>query len=160
MTDKFWETTNEYLTLDQAVKLLRRRPEFIIGLFQQHRLKGFRIGEDWLTTEAWVMDYRQSLHQELEQILIQAETTKPVSPYILLLTPWTQTPGWRYAVTVAGLALICLLVAGSVYLSLDGYRPITINDERLTVGFNRLIAEIKLELTDSYGQVAGVDEAN
>ncbi len=155
MTQNHWETDNDYLTLEQAAQLLKCRVDFVERLVEQHRLKAFKMGYDWLTTSDWLQEYRRSLQVEFEQAIKHTgDNSRETSPYVLPVVSFFQTPAWKWSVISIGLTLVFSIVLGVIGLVVLDWDLPQINDERLTLGFRTLMSDI----WQPNGQVAGISE--
>lgn len=131
-TFSVFEGDGQYLTLSKLAQESSYRVDFLAAEINAGRLKSFKMGDDWLTTNEWFEDYKKQVRQQVESELEQEEDTPRLDKWITYLPQkqrnkrnWRRKIiGWRlfwgrfnpnlrlsYSVVTPVLLLVVFLVA-------------------------------------------------
>ncbi|MFA4871465.1 MAG: hypothetical protein WC610_00130 [Patescibacteria group bacterium] len=59
-----------YLTLNSATKGTSFSVSYLTGVARQGRLKAFKVGDDWLTTREWFVEFQKTIKEKVENEIL------------------------------------------------------------------------------------------
>ncbi|MDO8668924.1 MAG: hypothetical protein Q7K65_01375 [Candidatus Buchananbacteria bacterium] len=72
-TAKIFNDEAEYITLFELSKSQRYSLEFLLNEASRGKLKSFKVGDDWLTTNDWFKDYQKSVKSAIQLAIADKE---------------------------------------------------------------------------------------
>lgn len=135
-------SNKKYLTLAELAKGGFFSLEYLQSAVKSRKLKAFKAGEDWFTTQNWFSDFKNELKQT-----IQAETGNSSRGVRLLPERyffWARF--WRFFAPALIASFLSTAVLAGVWFSL----PKTVRTQVLSLS----------EKAVSWGRVAGIAEKN
>jgi len=107
----------EYLYIKEVAARLKLSENYLIALIKKGQLKGFKLGDNWLTTSKWLESWLELLKQELDGHLADKHVSRWTSSWQKKKRPQVITPAFKLAIETA---LIILFI---FYYSFFLYQP-------------------------------------
>lgn len=107
----------EYLYIKEVAARLKLSEKYLIALIRKGQLKGFKLGDNWLTTSKWLEFWLELLKQELDGHLADKHVSRWASSWQKKQRPQVITPAVKLAVETA------LIIIFIFYYSFFLYQP-------------------------------------
>jgi len=103
---------DSYITLDEAVKLGYWKKSFLEMLIKNGKLKAMKMGDDWMTTEEFVIECRERVKGDLETEIeneLDTDNSRKWVHYRKSKLPWLK---WRLPFFASATAVVAILLLG------------------------------------------------